>query len=74
MKNSTYWVIWILTYRTCNCNISLNFWIFSKSQNEVEKDLVKLHFLSVNQIPKMITLKVTIEVDTFWMRGPLGVK
>jgi len=58
--------------------ITLDFWIFSKFQVEVERKLVKLHFLSFSQIPKMVILKVRIQVDqctsTFGMHGPLAVK
>jgi len=71
MKNTTYYVFWILTHGACNCNISFNIWISSKFQDEVERKFVKLHFLSLRQIPKMVILKVTIKVDqgtsTFWM-------
>jgi len=77
MKNTIYYIIWILTHRACNCNVSFNFWIFSKIQDEVERGLIKIYLFSLSQIPKMVILKVTIKVDqgafTFWMHGPLGV-
>jgi len=62
MKNTTCYVIWILKQRACNCNNSLDFGCF-QIHDEVERDLVKLHFLSLNQITKMVILKVTIKVD-----------
>jgi len=50
------------------------FGFFSKVQDEVERDLVKHHFLSLNQISKKVILKVTIKVDqntsTFGMHAP----
>jgi len=43
----------------------------------LETKLVRLRFLSLNEIPKAGILKVVIKVDqgasTFWMREPLGV-
>jgi len=33
-----------------------------KFQEKLERYLAKLHFLSLNQIPKMVILKVTIKV------------
>jgi len=78
MKNTTYCVFWISRNGACNCNNSFNFWIFSKIQVKVERKLVKLHFLSLSQIPKMVIFKFRIKVDqgasTFGMCGPLGVK
>jgi len=78
MKNTTCFVWGILTHGACNCNNSFNFWIFSKFQVEVERKLVKLHFLNLSQIPKLVIVKVRIKVDQvtsiFWMCGPLGVK
>jgi len=68
---------WILTHGTCNCNNSFNFWIFSKFQVQVERELIKLHFLNLRQIPQMVILKVRIKVDQgtffFRMHGLLGV-
>jgi len=36
--------------------------------------LIKLDFLSLNEIPKVVTFRPTIKVDqgasTFWMTGP----
>jgi len=60
-----------LTHGAFNVNNSFN---FSKFSNGIETKLVKLYFLSLNRIPKIIILKVTIKVDqgtfTFWMRRP----
>jgi len=76
MKNTTYCVIWILIHGACNCNNSFNFSNFSKFQDELEKDLLKLHFHSLNQTLKMVILKITIKDNkcafTFWMCRPLG--
>jgi len=46
-------------------------------KNEIEAKLVRLYFLILNQIPKVVILKVAIEVDqgapTFWMHRSLEV-
>jgi len=74
MKNTPYYVFWILTYGAFNFNNSFNFPIFPNFSNGVETRLVKLCFLNLNQIPKVIIYKVTIKVDqgasTFWMPRP----
>jgi len=54
MKNTTYFITWILTHGPCNCNNSFNLWIFAKFQDEAKKYLIKLHFLSLNQVSKMV--------------------
>jgi len=71
MKNTPNYGFWILIHGAFNFNISFNFSNFS---NGIETKLVKLCFLSLNQIPKVVIYKVTIRVDqgasTFWMPGP----
>ena len=78
MKNTQYRVIGILTHWAFNCNNFLNFGHFSQFQNGIERELGKLHFLNLHQIPNILSLKLTIEVDqgasTFGMPARLGVK
>jgi len=78
MLNITFCIFWMLTYEACKCNNSFNFWNFSKFQNEVERYLVKLHFLSLTQILKIGLLKVTIKANqgtsNFRICELLGVK
>jgi len=62
MKNIAYCVTWTLKHRACKCNNSFKFSSF-EFQAEVERDLVKLHFLNLNQLPKMIILEVTIKAN-----------
>jgi len=62
-ENTPYYGFGILTHRAFNFNNSFNFWNFLKFSNVVESKLVKLHFLSLNQIPKVVIYKVTIKVD-----------
>jgi len=68
MKNAPYCGLGILTHGTLNCSNSFNF------SNGIERKLFKLHFLSLNEIPKVVIFKVTMRVDqgssTFWMPGP----
>jgi len=63
MKNKKYCVIWILIVEDCNCNNSFNFWNFPIKLDGIESKLVKLHFFSFNQIPKLDVFKVTISCD-----------
>jgi len=63
MKNTPYCGFWILTLGAFNFNNSFNFSKFSKFSNGVERKLVKLHLLSLNEIPKVVIFKVTIMVD-----------
>jgi len=68
MKNSPYCGFGILTHGALNFN---NFFNFSKFSNGIERKIFKLHFLSLNEISKVVILKVTMRVDqgtsTFWM-------
>jgi len=74
MKNTPNCGFWILTSRALNFNNSFNFPNFPNFSNGVERKLVKLHLLSLNEIPKVVIFKVTIKVDqdssTFGMLGP----
>jgi len=74
MKNTPNWGFWILTPGAFNFNNSFSFSKFSKFSNGVERKLVKLPLLSLNEIPKVVIFKVTIKVDqnasTFGMLGP----
>jgi len=69
---------WILIHGLLAIAIILSiFGFFSKFQEEVERDLVQLHFFNFNQLLKMVILKVTIKVvqgASFSMQGPLWVK
>jgi len=71
MKNTPKCSFWILTHGAFNFNNSFNFSNFS---NGVERKLVRLHLLTLNEIPKVVIFKVTIKFDqdafTFWMPGP----
>jgi len=71
MKNTPNCGFWILTHGAFNFNNSFN---FSKFSNGIERKLVKLHLLSLNEILKVVIFKVTITVDqdasTFWMLRP----
>jgi len=71
MKNTPYCGFGILTHGTFNFNNSFNFSNFSIW---IESKLFKLHFLSLNEISKVVIFKVTMRVDqgasTFWMPGP----
>jgi len=68
MKNTPNYGFQILTHGAFNFNNSFN---FSKFSNGIERKLVKLHLLSLNEIPKVFIFKVTIRFDqgasTFWM-------
>jgi len=74
MKTTPNCGFWILTHEAFNFNKSFNFSKFSKFSNGVERKLIKLHLLSLNEIPKVVIFKVTIRVNhdasTFWMPGP----
>jgi len=74
MKNTPYCGFWILTHRAFNFNNSFSFSNFSNFSNGVERKLVNLHLLSLNEIPKVVIFKVAIKVDQnasiFWMLGP----
>jgi len=74
MRNTPYCGFGILTRGALNFNNSLNFSKISKILNGIEKKLFKLHFLSLNEIPKVIIFKVTVRTDqgtsTFLMSGP----
>jgi len=71
MKNTPYCSSGILAYGALNFNNSFNFSNFS---NGIERKFFKLHFLSLNVIPKVVIFKVTMRVDqgasTFSMPGP----
>jgi len=58
----------ILRHGVLNFNNSFNF------SNEIERKLFKLHFFSLNEIPKVVIFKVTMKVglvaSTFGMPGP----
>jgi len=60
MKNIANYGLGILTHRAFNFNNSSNFSNFS---NGVERKLIKLHLLSLNEISKVLIFKVTIGVD-----------
>jgi len=72
MKTTPNCGFWILTLGAFNN--SFNFSKFSKFSDGVERKLVKLHFLNLNEIPVVTIFKVTIEVDhdasTLGMPGP----
>jgi len=74
MKNTPNYGFRILTHGAFNFNNSFNFSKLSKFSNGVERKLVKLHLLSLNEIPKVFIFKVTIKFDqgtsTFWMPRP----
>jgi len=74
MKNTPNYGFWILTPGAFNFNNSFNFSNFSNFSNGVKRKLVKLHLLSLNEIPKVVVFKVTNKVyqdaSTFWMLGP----
>jgi len=63
MKNTPYWDFGILTAGALNFNNSFNFSNFSNFSYEIEKELFKLCFLSLNEISKVIIFKVTMRVD-----------
>jgi len=74
MKNTPKCGFWILTHGAFKFNNSFNFINFTNLTDGVERKFVKLHFLSLNEIPKVVNFKVTINFDqdasTFWMLGP----
>jgi len=63
--NEKHNMLYFLDFHTLSLQLQQLFQIldFSNFQGEIERKLVKLHFLSLNQIPKMIIFKVTIKVD-----------
>jgi len=63
MKNTLYCGFGILAHGALNFNNSFNFSKFSKFLNGIERKLFKLHFLSLNKIPKVVIFKVTMRVD-----------
>jgi len=73
MKNTLYCGFGILTHGALNFNNSFSFSNFSNFSNGIEIKLFKLHFLSLNEIPKVVIFKVTMRVDqgasTYWMLG-----
>jgi len=54
MKNTPNCGFGILTHGAFNFNKSFNFSKFSKFSNGIGKKLVKLQFLSLNEIPKVV--------------------
>jgi len=74
MKNTPNYGLGILIRGAFNFNNSFSSSKFSKFSNGVEAKLVKLCFLSLNKIPKVVIYKVIIRVDqgasTFGMPRP----
>jgi len=58
MKNTPNYGFWILTHGAFNFNNSFNFSIFSNFSNGVQRKLVKLHLLGLNEIPKVFIFKL----------------
>jgi len=73
IHNTSYCGLGILKYGALVFNNSFNSSNFPNFSNGIEWKLVKLYFLWLNEIPEVITLKVTMSGDqdasTFGMPG-----
>jgi len=70
IHNTSYCGFGILTYGALIFNNSFN---SSNFPNGTERKLIKLYFLWLNEIPEVVTVKVTMRGDqgasTFWILG-----